>query len=85
MDGARAAHFLGCVQRLTGDHGATRRLPAFLIAYCAFRCGELAVAAHSCDNAEAARITRAERAYRHELARWMSAQGFATRGGMKRG
>lgn len=79
MDEHQAADFVRTVEGLTGDRSLARRLPAFVIAYCAFRCGELAVAAHSCDNAEAARVARAERAYRQELARCLSAQGFASR------
>jgi hypothetical protein len=74
MNPQAAVQLVSEFERLTGDRGAQRRLPAYLLAYSALRCGELACAAHSCDAAERLRLLAAERVQRERLARLAAAR-----------
>ena len=69
MREAAADALLGAYVELTGDRDATRRLPGYLVAYCALRCGQLQFAAHSGDAAEQVRLAAAQRNVEHRLAR----------------
>jgi hypothetical protein len=69
MDRAQLEQFVLDYVRLTGDR-AEKRLPAYLLAYCAQRMGETYVATRTSDPAERVRLSNAQQAYRDQLEYW---------------
>jgi hypothetical protein len=78
MNESQSAAFVAAFEAQTRDP-VHRRLPSYLVAYCAFRTGELSLAALSASADEAPRIARAYSEYRNTLGHllrkhgWMSA------------
>lgn len=70
LDGAHAAALVERYARASGDRDAAARVPAWTIAYLAFRAGWLAMARDACAGGpEHARLERAAEQMRHQLDR----------------
>jgi hypothetical protein len=72
MNGAQQEQFVLDYIRLTGDR-VEKRLPAYLLGYCAQRLGETYVASHRADPAERSRLFMARQLYRDRLEHWLIA------------
>ena len=72
MNRAQLEQFILDYVRLSGDR-AHKRLPAYLLAYCAQRLGETHVAARGSDPDERVRLRNAQHVYRDQLAHWLTA------------
>lgn len=72
MNRAQLEQFILDYVRLSGDR-AHKRLPAYLLAYCAQRLGETHVAARGSDPEERARLLNAQQVYRDQLEHWLTA------------
>lgn len=73
MDRAQIERFVSDYARLSGDRRPERRLPMYLLAYCAQRLGEMYVATHGAAATERPRLLLAQLTYREQLERWLTA------------
>ncbi|HKU41301.1 MAG TPA: hypothetical protein VJR89_24225, partial [Polyangiales bacterium] len=72
MNRGQIEQFLSDYTKLSGDR-PERRLPAYLLGYCAQRLGEMYVATYSASPAERVRLQVAQQIYRTHLERWLQA------------
>jgi hypothetical protein len=77
MNRAQREQFVIDYVRLSGDRVA-KRLPAYLLGYCAQRWGESYVATRASDPVERARLSNAQQVYRDRLEHWLVAMSQVT-------